>query len=173
MKTYVTLQSTDAMEGPPPPAPLPSLKKTPLYKGRSGLPTASRFPVLVSRQVSFTTAAAIKDLEQVPQHVYRIQVELKPRNIDSTFSDTPWMLVARHFLSTIQLYDDTAIFIRKKENAVANKISSPEELPENPELFERDYAYDVKMRSDKLITFKTIIGTKSNFWKTFKDGQLY
>ena len=95
------------------------------------------------------------------------------RTNDSTFSDVPWTLIANHFLSTIQLYDDTAIFIQRKENAVANNISSPKELPENLELFERDYVYDVKMRSDKLVTFKIIIGTKSNCWKTLKDGQLY
>ena len=161
------------MADSPTPPPLPPLHKIAANKKGSRLPPTSRFPVLVSGQVSFTTAAAIKDLEQVPQNVYRIQVELKPRTADSTFSDAPWTLVARHFLSTIQLYDDTAIFIRKKENTLANKISSPEELPENPELFERDYAYDVKMRSNKLVTFKIIIGTKTNFWKTFKDGQLY
>ena len=161
------------MADPPTPPPLPPLHKIAANKKGSRLPPTSRFPVLVSGQVSFTTAAAIKDLEQVPQNVYRIQVELKPRTADSNFSDAPWTLVARHFLSTIQLYDDTAIFIRKKENTLANKISSPEELPENPELFERDYAYDVKMRSNKLVTFKIIIGTKLNFWKTFKDGQLY
>ena len=81
-------------------------------------------------------AAAIKDIKQAPKHVYRLQVELQPRNNVSTFTNAPWTLVAWHFLSTIQLYDDSAIIIRKKSNAVANKISSPEELPENPEDFE-------------------------------------
>ena len=138
----------------------------------SKLPPTSRYPVLVSGQVSFTNAAAIKELEQAPKHVYRIQVELKPRNNDTNFKKAPWTLVARHFFSTLQLYDDTAIIIRKKEKAVANKISSPEELPENPEDFERDYAYDVKLKSEKSVTFKLIIGTRQPYWKTFK-GQLY
>ena len=158
-----------------PPPPQPPLMKAHQSESKQGsrLPPTSRFPVLVSGQVSFTTAAAIKDLEQVPQNVYRIQVELQPRTSDSTFKEAPWTLVARHFLSTIQLYDDTAIIIRKKDNAMANKISGPEELPENPEIFERDYAYDVKLKSEKSVTFKIMIGTKKNYWKTFREGQLY
>ena len=109
------------MAEPPPPLP-PTLKKQPKGKEKgSCLPPTSRFPVLVSGQVSFTTAAAIRDIEQVPTNVYRVQVELQPRTTDKSFSEAPWTLVARHFLSTIQLYDDSAIIIRKKENAVANK----------------------------------------------------
>ena len=159
-------------EPPPPPPPPPSKQQDAEDRG-ARLPPTSRYPVLVSGQVSYTTAAAIKDLEQAPKNVYRIQVELKPRTADSTFSEAPWTLVARHFLSTIQLYDDTAIIIRKKENAVANKISSPEELPENPDSFERDYAYDVKLKSEKSVTFKMIIGTKQPYWKTFREGPLF
>ena len=99
---------------------------------------------------------------------------MQPWTKDSTFTNAPWTLVARHFLSTIQLYDDTAIIIRKKQTAIANKISSPEELPENPEDFERDYAYDVKLKSEKSVTFKIIIGTKHSYWKTFsRDGPLF
>ena len=158
-----------------PPPPLPPPLKTQPEKQREGarLPATSRYPVLVSGQVNYSTEAAVRDLEQVPKNVYRIQVELKPRTSDSTFSEAPWTLVARHFLSTVQLYDDTAIIIRKKENAVANKISSPEELPDNPDDFERDYAYDVKLKSDKMVTFKIIVGTKQNYWKTFREGALF
>ena len=160
-------------EPPPPPTLTPNSRPTPDERG-SYLPPTSRYPVLVSGQVSFTTAAAIKDIEQAPKNIYRIQVELQPRTNDSNFTDAPWTLVARHFLSTIQLYDDTAIIIRKKQNAVANKISSPEELPENPDDFERDYAYDIKMKSAKSVTFKIIIGTKHSYWKTFsRSGPLF
>ena len=160
-------------EPPPTPTPTPITQPTTGEKG-SYLPPSSRYPVLVSGQVSFTTAAAIKDIEQAPQNIYRIQVELQPRTNDSNFTDAPWTLVARHFLSTIQLYDDTAIIIRKKQNAVANKISSPEELPENPDDFERDYAYNIKMKSAKSVTFKIIIGTKHSYWKTFsRSGPLF
>ena len=157
------------------PPPLPPLNTQPAVNEEgSRLPPTSRFPVLVSGQVSFTTAAAIKDIEQAPKNIYRIQVELKPRTNDSTFKETPWTLVARHLLSTIQLYDDTAIIIRKKENAVANKISSPEELPENPDAFERDYAYDVKLKSAKSVVFKIIIGTRLPYWQTFRrEGPLF
>ena len=159
-------------EPPPPPPPPPNTQQDARERG-ARLPTTSRYPVLVSGQVSYATADAIKDIEQTPKNVYRIQVELKPRTADLTFSEAPWTLVARHFLSTIQLYDDSAIIIRKKENAVANKISSPEELPENPDAFERDYAYDVKMKNDKSVTFKLIIGTKHPYWKTFREGPLF
>ena len=157
------------------PPQIPTLKSQQAVKEKgSRLPPTSRFPVLVSGQVSFSTAAAVKDLDHVPKNVYRIQVELQPRTNDSTFKEAPWTLVTRHFLSTIQLYDDTAIIIRKKENAVANKISSPDELPENPDDFERDYAYDVKLKNAKSISFKIIIGTKLPFWQTFKrDGPLF
>ena len=161
------------MAEPPPPPPPPQNPQQEVKDRGARLPPSSRYPVLVSGQVSYTTAAAVKDLEQTPKNVYRIQVELKPRTADSTFSEAPWTLVARHFFSTIQLYDDTAIIIRKKENAVANKISSPEELPENPDAFERDYAYDVKLKSEKSVTFKLIIGTKQPYWKTFREGPLY
>ena len=161
------------MAEPPPPLPPPLKPQLDVNKKGARLPATSRYPVLVSGQVNYSTEAAIKDLEQVPKNVYRIQVELKPRTADSTFSEAPWTLVARHFLSTVQLYDDTAIIIRKKENAVANKISSPEELPENPDAFERDYAYDVKLKSDKMVTFKIIIGTKEPYWKTFREGALF
>ena len=161
------------MAEPPPPPPPPLNPQPEVNKKGARLPPSSRYPVLVSGQVNYTTEAAIKDLEEVPKNVYRIQVELKPRTTDSTFSEAPWTLVARHFLSTVQLYDDTAIIIRKKENAVANKISSPEELPENPDDFERDYAYDVKLKSDKMVTFKMIIGTKHPYWKTFREGALF
>ena len=161
------------MADPPPPPPPPlDTQQAGIVTG-SKLPPTSRYPVLVSGQVSYTTEDAVKDLEEVPKNVYRIQVELKPRTTDSTFSTAPWTLIARHFLSTIQLYDDTAIIIRKKENAVANKISSPEELPENPDDFERDYAYDVKLKSEKAVTFKLIIGTKQTYWKTFREGPLF
>ena len=161
------------MAEPPPPPPLPLRNQSTAKVQGSTLPPSSRYPVLVSGQVSFTTEEAIKDIERVPQHVYRIQVELQPRTTDSTFSDAPWTLVARHFFSTIQLYDDTAIIIRKKENTLANKISGPEELPENPDAFERDYAYDVKLKSKKSVTFKIIVGTKQPFKKTFMEGPLY
>ena len=145
-----------------------------LAKGTGNrLPDTSKYPVLVSGQVSFTTAAAIRDIEQVPQNVYRIQVDLKPRTRDKTFKDAPWTLVARHFLSTIQLQDEKAIIIRKKENTAVNKITSPEELPENPEIFERDYAYDVQLKNHRLVSFKILIATTKTFSKTFKEGPMY
>ena len=162
------------MAEPPTPPTKPLITQKPVNDISSYLPPSSRFPILVSGQVSFTTAAAIKDIEQAPKNIYRIQVELQPRTNDTNFTDAPWTLVARHFLSTIQLYDDTAIIIRKKTKAVANKISSPEELPENPDDFERDYAYDVKLKSAKSVTFKLIIGTKHPYWKTFsREGPLF
>ena len=159
----------------PPPLPSPMLKQQLKVKDKSSrLPPTSRFPLLVSGQVSFTTAAAIRYIEQVPTNVYRgVQVELQPRTLDKTFTEAPWTLVAQHFLSTIQLYDDTAIIIRKKENTVANKISSPEELPAKPDNFERDYAYDIKLRSERSVTFKILIGTKLPYWRTFREGALY
>jgi hypothetical protein len=161
------------MADPPPPPPPPLNDQSEVTDKGSQLPPTSRYPTLVSGQVSYTTQDAVKEMEKVPKNVYRIMVELKPRTADSTFRKAPWTLVARHLLSTIQLYDDTAIIIRKKENAAANKISSPEELPENPEEFERDYAYDVKLKSEKSVTFKIIIGTKLSYWKTFREGPLF
>ena len=62
---------------------------------------------------------------------------------------------------------------KKKENTAANKISSPEELPENPDDFERDYAYDVKLKSEKSVTFKVLIATRLPYWQTFREGALF
>ena len=157
----------------PPPLPVPPTKSATAKVRGNGLPDTSKYPVLVSGQVSFTTAAAIKDIEQVPQNVYRIQVDLKPRTRDKTFKDAPWTLVARHFFSTIQLQDEKAIILRKKINAAANKITSPEELPENPETFERDYAYDVNIKNHKQVSFKIIIATTKTFSKTFREGIMF
>ena len=161
------------MVKPPPPLLVPPPEAREANGIGNKLPETSRYPVLVSGQVSFTTAAAIRDVEQVPQNVYRIQVDLKPRTRDKTFKDAPWTLVARHFLSTIQLQDEKAIIIRKKENTVVNKITSPEELPENPEIFERDYAYDVQLKNNRLVSFKILIATTKTYSKTFKEGPMY
>ena len=160
------------VDPPPPPPTPPSPTKGAKNKGLT-LPDTSRYPVLVSGQVSFTTAAAIKDIELVPQNVYRIQVDLRPRSKEKTFKDAPWTLVARHFFSTLQLHDEKAIIVRKKANAEVNKITSPEELPDNPETFERDYAYDVNMKSNRLVSFKMIVATTKPFGKTFREGPLY
>ena len=162
------------MAEPPPPPTIPLNTQQSSNEKGPGLPLSSRFPVLVSGQVSFTTAAAIKDIEQAPKNVYRLQVELQPRTNDTTFTNAPWTLVAQHFLSSIQLYNDTAIIIRKKTNVVANKISSPEGLLENPEDFERDYAYNIKLKLAKSVTFKINIGTKQPYWKKLveKDSSL-
>ena len=65
------------------------------------------------------------------------------------------------------------IIIRKKENTVAKKISNPEELLENSDDFERDYAYGVKLRSEKSVTFKILIGMKLPYWPTFQYGALF
>ena len=135
----------------------------------SSLPHSSRYPSLTSGQVTFTTAAAIRDITQVPTHVYRIQVDLKPRTKESNFTKDPWTLVARHFYASLLSFDDKAIILKKKINTPANKLSSPEELPDNPELFERDYAYDVNHRGPRLVSFKLIIATSKNFWHTFKN----
>ena len=135
----------------------------------STLPHSSTYPSLTSGQVSFTTAAAIRDITQVPTHVYRIQVDLKPRTADSNFTKDPWTLVARHFFASLLAFDDKAIILKKKANAPVNKLSSPEELPDNPELFERDYAYDVNHRGTRMVSFKMIIATTKNFWHTFKN----
>ena len=161
------------MADPPPPLPPPPSPRTAAKERGQRLPDSSRFPVLVSGQVSFTTAAAIKDIKQVPKHVYRIQVDLRPRSKDKTFKDAPWTLVARHFFSTMQLHDEKAIIIRKKSTAAVNKISSPEELPDNPEIFERDYAYDINMKSMRLVSFKMIVATSKPYGKTFREGPLY
>ena len=72
----------------------------------STLPHSSRYPSLTSGQVSFTTAAAIRDITQVPTHVYRIQVDLKPRTAESNFVKDPWTLVARHFFASLLAFDD-------------------------------------------------------------------
>ena len=161
------------MAEPPPPLPPPP-SMTPVAKGKGKrLPDSSRYPVLVSGQVSFTTAAAIKDIEQVPKHVYRIQVDLRPRNKEKTFKDAPWTLVARHFFSIMQLHDEKAIIVRKKSTAAVNKISSPEELPDNPEIFEKDYAYDVNMKSQKLVSLKMIVATSKSYAKTFREGPIF
>ena len=62
----------------------------------------------------------------------------------------------------------------KKSNAEVNKISSPEELPDNPELFERDYyTYDINIESNQLVSFKMIVATTKSFGKTFCEGPLY
>ena len=172
-KSYDKKEETNAMADPPPPLPVPPVKPAAAKGTWNRLPDTSKYPVLVSGQVSFTTAAAIKDIDQVPQHVYRIQVDLTPRTKDKTFKEAPWTLVARHFLSTIQLQDEKAIILRKKANTAVNKITSPEELPENPETFEKDYAYDVHMKSNRLVRFKILIATTKNFSKTFKEGTMY
>ena len=65
----------------------------------------------LERQVSFTTTAAIKDIELVPQHVYRIQFDLRSRIRDKIFKDAPWTLIARHFFSIMQLHDEKAIIV--------------------------------------------------------------
>ena len=91
------------MAEPPPPPPSALKNQQAGNKTGSRLPPTSRYPVLVSGQVNFTTAAAIKDIEQAPKHVYRLQIELQPRTNDSTFTDAPWTLVARHFF----IYDTT------------------------------------------------------------------
>ena len=161
------------MADPPPPLPVPPVKPAPATGKGHRLPNTSKYPVLVSGQVSFTTAAAIKNIDQVPQHVYRIQVDLTPRTKDKSFKEAPWTLVARHFLSTIQLQDEKAIILRKKATTPVNKITSPEELPENPEVFEKDYAYDVHMKSHRLVRFKILIATTKNFSRTFKEGTMY
>ena len=135
----------------------------------STLPHSSRYPSLITGQVSFTTAAAIRDLTQVPTHVYRIQVDLKPRTTESNFTKDPWTLVARHFFASLLSFDDKAIILKKKSNSPVNKLSSPEELPDNPELFERDYAYDVNHRGPRLVSFKIMVATTKNFWHTFKN----
>ena len=161
------------MADPPPPLPPPPSLTVVAKENGQRLPDSSRFPVLVSGQVSFTTAAAIKDIEQVPKHVYRIQVDLRPRSKEKTFKDAPWTLVARHFFSTMQLHDEKAIILRKKTTAEVNKISSPEELPDNPDIFERDYAYDINMKSTKLVSFKIIVATSKPYAKTFREGPFY
>ena len=91
----------NAMANFPPTLPVPPVKPATAKGSGNLLPDSSKCPVLVSGQVSFTTAAAIKDIDQVPQNVYRIQVDLKPRTRDKTFKEVPWTLVARHFF---QLY---------------------------------------------------------------------
>ena len=103
---------TLAMADPPPSLPTPtSLTKVAKGKGVS-LPDSSRFPVLASEQVSFTTTAAIKDIELVPQHVYyRIQFDLRSRIRDKIFKDAPWTLIARHFFSIMQLHGEKAIIV--------------------------------------------------------------
>ena len=152
----------------PPPSPATNTGK-PQHHKASSLPHSSRYPSLTSGQVSFTNAAAIRDITQVPTHVYRIQVDLKPRTADSNFTKDPWTLVARHFFASLLAFDDKAIILKKKANAPVNKLSSPEELPDNPELFERDYAYDVSHRGPRLVSFKLIVATTKKFWHTFKD----
>lgn len=157
------------METSPPTPPALPAKKTPSTTTTSTLPHSSRYPELVSGQVSFTTAAAVRDITQVPTHVYRIQVDLKPRTAESNFTKDPWTLVARHFFASLLSFDEKAIILKKKLTAPANKLSSPEELPDNPEIFERDYAYDVNHRGPRLVSFKLIIATTKNFWHTFKN----
>ena len=77
------------------------------------------------------------------------------------------------FFSTILIQDEKAIILRKKATVAVNKITSPEELPENPEIFERDYAYDVNMKNQKLVSFKILIATTKTFSKTFRKGIMY
>ena len=153
----------------PPPSTETTNANAPTTPKASTLPHSSRYPSLVSGQVSFTNAAAIRDITQVPTHVYRIQIDLKPRTLDSNFTKDPWTLVARHFYASLLAFDDKAIILKKKTNAPVNKLSSPEELPDNPELFERDYAYDVTHRGPRLVSFKLIVATTKKFWHTFKD----
>jgi hypothetical protein len=154
------------VESPPTPAAKPKANEE---TKTSLLPQSSLYPTLTSGQVTFTTAAAIRDIIQVPTHVYRIQVDLKPRTKESNFSKDPWTLVAKHFFASLLSFDEKAIILKKKGTAPVNKLSSPDELPENPELFERDYAYDVNHRGPRLVTFKLIIATSRNFWNTFKN----
>ena len=116
------------------PPPLPPLNTQPAVNEEgSRLPPTSRFPVLVSGQVNFTTApAAIKDIEQAPKNIYRIQVEFKPRTNDSTFKETPWTLVVRHLLSMIHLYDDSAIIIQKKKTQLPIRYQAQRNYRKTP-----------------------------------------
>ena len=98
----------------------------------STLPHSSRYPSLITGQVSFTTAAAIRDLTQVPTHVYRIQVDLKLRTTESNFTKDPWTLVARHFFASLLSFDNKAIKLKNKSNIPVIKIFKPRRAARQP-----------------------------------------
>ena len=152
---------------PKTPAPTtPASKETNLKQ----IPEKHRFPVLVSGQFRFSTTEAIGKQTSIPTYRYRVKISLAPKR-GKKFSNSavPWTIMARQLLSYVQMNDDKACILKKRPNTAVNKISSPEELPEHPELFMRDYAYNTVF-SDKKVTFSVLIATTKTFFKTFKTG---
>ena len=154
---------------PTPKAPSPT---TPEPKGtnKKHIPDKHRFPVLVSGQFRFSTTDAIGTQKSIPTFIYRAKITLAPKR-GKKFSNSavPWTIMARQLLSYVQMNDDKACILKKRTNTSVNKISSPEELPEHPELFMRDYAYNT-IFTDRKVTFSIIIATTKDFYKTFKTG---
>jgi hypothetical protein len=141
------------------------------------IPVSERFPRLASRQVRFTTAAAIKNLDQSERHVYRIVAKLKSRS-GNTFSQNnnegiPWTFAVRDFLSMIQIYDDNAMILPRRENANINSISGYDEVPDSTDVFERDYAWNTRMQGPYYITMNLMMATTKDCNSTFKRGEIF
>ena len=154
---------------PTPKAPPPT---TPEPKGinKNHIPDKHRYPVLVSGQFRFSTTDAIGTQTSIPTYRYRAKITLAPKR-GKKFSNSavPWTIMARQLISYVQMNDEKACILKKRKNTAVNKISSPEELPEHPEMFMRDYAYNTVF-TDRKVTFSVIIATSKDFHKTFKTG---
>ena len=151
------------MATPTPPATAPAAGNAMHPEASPTIPISERFPRLAYRQVRFTTAAAIKNLDQSERHVYRIVAKLKSRS-GNTFSQNnnegiPWTFAVRDFLSMIQIYDDKAMILPRRANANINSISGYDEVPDSTDVFERDYAWNTRMQGPYYITMNLMMAT--------------
>ena len=135
------------------------------------LPATSRYPALVSGQFRYTTEDAAKSLDSAPGYVYRIQIDMKAPQ-GTNFNTVPWTLTARRFFAALQGTDPNALILTRRKESTANKITGHEEIPESSSLFERDYAYDVKIEKSRA-TYKVIVATSDSFFQTFKTGSMF
>ncbi len=154
----------------PPPPPDPP-HGSPSASNHRDLPPSSVFPVLASTQFRYSMEDAVRDLPQVPRFLYRVKLHLNAEK-GATFADAPWTLMVRRFFHTLKTIDPNVIILRRRDDAGINKISSHEEIPTDINLFERDYAYDVKVEKS-FVQLKLLIATMQGFTQTFKTGRMF
>ena len=165
------------MATPPPPATAPAGGAAPTTTSPRSIPDTQRYPRLTSGQYRFTTANAIKYLDdKVARSVYRIVVKLNARS-SATFSQhltdgLPWTFAVRDFLQMVQTYDEMAMILPRRDKAKINKISCPTEIPESVDEFERDYVWNPRV-TEHSVTISLMITTSKPYHHTFKSGQIF
>ena len=164
------------MASPSPPATAPASGNAPTRDASSSIPDSQRFPRLASSQYRFTTADAIKNLDQQERHVYRVVAKLRARQSIS-FSQKannglPWTFAVRDFLQMLQTYDEKAMILPRRAKAKINKLSCHTEVPESTDEFNRDYAWNART-SGNTVTFNMMIATTKDYDSTFKRGQVF